>query len=302
MAQVVATRVGGFDLHSLHDTAVSVSKGAAGSWVKLAAGRQMALRDGDRVSLEGRGEFICQLPRAPQPTAAAPPISTAAATAAGDIILASRETQAHELVSLTAREAQIMGELTSGLQGKQLRAVQRNLSAAHDAFVGVALGAAADQDPVHAARIASNKLAKVANDGDKKRRREETSDDRASAKAQRRENHRQPQGRAPGLPPKGHGTQTARPAKRDRRTFEGRTVARKIRRVGDEARHVEISSQGRRGGYGRGGGRSGRGGHGSGGHSFGGKGKGRGKGGGKGNDRGATHGGGRGKGGKGKGR
>jgi hypothetical protein len=40
-------------------------------------------------------------------------------------------------------------------------------------LVGVAVGAASHSDPVHAAHVASSKLTKVANDGEKKRRREE---------------------------------------------------------------------------------------------------------------------------------
>ena len=289
-AHVVATRVGSFDLHSLHNTAISVSKGSAGSWVQLVAGRQMALRDGDRVSLVSGGKYMCKLPR---PAAAAPAAATSSTVASG-LPPTSHEAQAQELAVMATREAQIVGELTSGLQGKQLRVAQRNFLAAHDALVDVALGAAAEQDPVHAARVASNKLAKVANDGEKKRRREEVSHDCASAKAQRREDHRQPQGRAPGGPPKGHGSHAAS-AKRDRRTFEARTVARKARRVGDDVRRVEISANGRRGNGGRGSSERGKGKGGGKGSSKGGS-KDSGKGGGKGGGKAAWGGGGKGKG------
>ena len=135
------------------------------------------------------------------------------------------------------------------------------------AFVGVALGAATGAPSEHTVRVAANQLKKVADDVDKKRRREEKATGSAASQAQRRANHAVPDPRAPvGRAPGG------RPAKRDRRTFEGRTVARKKRRVEEDRRRVEIV-----GGSGKGSGK-GSGGTGSGGKG-GGKGSGKGSGG-----------------------
>eukprot|EP00966_Prymnesium_polylepis_P319582 7376027-Prymnesium_polylepis.1 len=102
----------------------------------------MALRDGDRVRLSGANvvaEYVCRLP---------PPLVAAAPAAPPPLpqrplepvpLPASSEAQARELAALAAREAQLVGELTSGLQGGEKRAAQRNLKAAHEALVGVAL-------------------------------------------------------------------------------------------------------------------------------------------------------------------
>ena len=58
------------------------------------------------------------------------------------------------MTAVAAQEAQLRARLMSGLQGAQLREAQRGLSAAHDAYVGVALGAATGASAEHAVRVA----------------------------------------------------------------------------------------------------------------------------------------------------
>ena len=257
-ASVSATRVGGFDLH-IKRAGVSYARGESAATAPLRAGEQRALHDGDIITLDVGTrvmEFVCKLPkehsRVPgrEPVASSLTATTLFATAspsavaalAADSSTAAGETPdelAARLAVLAQEEGLIRAKLTSGLTGREQREAQRSLSAAHDALVGVALSAAAGTSAEHAARVASNQLKKVADDADRKRRHEEAAHAAASAKAQRREDHAPPAppqprpdvGRAPG----------SKPAKRDRRTYENRTVARKKRRLAqDERRHVEI--------------------------------------------------------------
>ena len=68
---------------------------------------------------------------------------------------------------------QLVSEFTSGLHGAEQHATSATSRLRATRLVGVAVGAASHSDPVHAAHVASSKLTKVANDGEKKRRREE---------------------------------------------------------------------------------------------------------------------------------
>ena len=254
-AIVIATRVGGFDLH-VKRPCVGYARAKAAAAATLKAGDQRALHHGDRVTLDAGNtvvEFICELPQErAQAAASAASSSTAASFAtatpsavaalAADSSGAASETPdelAARLAVIAQEEGLIRSKLTSGLTGREQREAQRSLSAAHDALVGVALSAAAGTSAEHAARVASNQLKKVADDADRKRRHEEAAHAAASAKAQRREDHAPP---APPQPrPDVVRAPGGRPAKRDRRTYENRTVARKRRRLAqDERRHVEI--------------------------------------------------------------
>ena len=244
VAFVVTTRAGGYDLH-VQRAAVEYSRGAAGSWVSLGVGGQRALRDGDRVSIEGR-DYVCRgIPPERASGAAAPQSTTVPRTQTATPPPAEGAAQPHgaeaaalELASLAERSAQVRAQLLSGKQGQERREAERTIAVAHDALVGAALGAAGGTTAEHAARAAAVKLKKVADDFDKKRRRESNAAASASSKAERRERHRTPEPvpRAPGGPKGG--------TKRDRRAFENRTVARKKRRVAHEVRRVEIESGG----------------------------------------------------------
>ena len=289
VAFVVTTKVQGFDLH-VQGAGVSHARGTAAA-VELNVGAQRSLHNGDRLTLGGC-TYTCMLPpelnSKPAPAASAALPSAALPAADPTATAETAQAAARELALLAEREAQVRAQLTSGLQGKQLREAQRGLSAAHDALVGVALGAATSTDAEHAVRVAANQLKKVADDTDRKRRHEEVAAGTAATKAQRRQSHpapappaqRTPVGRAPG-------------AKRDRRTFENRTQARKKRRVEEDARrHVEVVGGGSGAGKGKGkgkgkgggpsGGKGGRGGGGwhGGGHGWHGGGRGGGGGGG----------------------
>jgi hypothetical protein len=181
---------------------------------------------------------------------------------------------AAELSSLAVRQAELTAGIVKGKTGKERSAALRSLGAAHNAHVSVALAAVDGSEPEQAVRIAANQLSKVANDYDKKRRREGKAADSAAGKAQRRDDHTLPRiaiGRSPG------GTK-----KRDRhgdsRNFNNRTVARKARRVDEEERReVRITHGGGKGSSGKGGsgkGSSGKGGSGKGSSGKGGGGKG----------------------------
>ena len=154
---------------------------------------------------------------------------------------------ASELAALAAREAQVRSELTAGLRGAERQAGQRALSAAHDAFVGVALKACAPpEERQQAVRQAAGKLSKAANDGEKKRKRDEVSREMKEAKAARL--HKATSG---------HGGN-----RRDRRDFANRASIRKRHRVANDARQPmgrAPGGKGGKGGKGRKGGKGGRG-------------------------------------------
>ena len=248
-AIVIATRVGGFDLH-VKRPCVGYARAKAAAAATLKAGDQRTLHHGDRVTLDAGNtvvEFTCELPQEqPQAAASAASSSTASAAVPGLSLTVACKTPdelAARLAMLAQEEALIRAKLTRGLAGREQQEAQRSLSAAHDALVGVALGAATGTSAEHATRVAANQLKKVADDVDRKRRHEEAAHTAASAKAQRREEHAPPAppqarpaiGRAPG----------GMPAKRDKRKYENRTVARKRRRLAqDERRHVEIVHDG----------------------------------------------------------
>ena len=231
------------------------------------------------------------------PAAAPAPSGKAADTAA-------------ELAGLAVKQAELTAGLVGSLVGKARSEALRGLSAAHAAHVGVALAAVGGREAEHAVRVAANQLSKVANDTEKKRKREAKAAETATAKAQRLQSHdgREPVGRAPG----GH---QAKAAKRDRRSFNNRTVIRKEKRVKAaqlskrDVKHLQQPLGGGKGGSAGGGARvvsigGGKGGGGKGaerrgGFGVGGKGGGKGRGGGKGGGRGGGRGGGKGGGGKG---
>ena len=277
---IAATRDGQFDLHAQGE--LSYSAGAAGSWVLLSAGGQRRLHDGDRLQLSS-AEYSCRLPAVPTMGTALPsPAPTQRPLVdGGGTVLGGAPAAASELAALATRQAELTAELVGGLTGKARSEAVRGLGAAHAAHVGVALAAVSGAEPEQAMRIAANQLSKVANDYDKKRRREEKAAGTASAKAQRRDSHAPPRvavGRAPGGP-----KQT--PAKRDRRTFENRTVQRKKQRVAADERQQQQQRHGPppppgqrvvtitgKGGGGKGGSGKGGGGKGGGGKGGGGKG------------------------------
>ena len=78
-----------------------------------------------------------------------------------------------------------MSSDTNDLPTRQRRDAQRSLAAAQGALVGVVLGSsyAAEQDTVTVARAAAAQLTKVANDTEKRRRRESHDAGQAVAKA-----------------------------------------------------------------------------------------------------------------------
>ena len=265
-AFVVTTRAGGYDLHAREAGTIGYLPGDAdgGAWIILNGGTQRALRDGDKVAVDtgatARVEYVCRLP--PRQSSEASPRQPAAGAAAASEAPRGAEEKAQELAALAAREAQLTSELVGHLQGKERSAAVRSIKAAHDAYVGVAVGAAAAVDaPANAARAAAaaaGVLKKVSNDAGKKRRREDKAEDAAVGKAMRREKHvspAAPTGRAPGGQPKA-------PAKRDKRTYNNRTIARKERRVDKEQREQQQQPHGRHvyvdnsGGGGKGGGGS----------------------------------------------
>jgi hypothetical protein len=294
VAQVVATKDLGFDLHVLAGGAAQVAPavftagfseptGKPGEWRVLPAEKQYALHQGDHLRVAG-GEYVCELPAArvqPRPRSAPP----AAAPQRAD-----RAEAAEELAALAARDAQLRGELTAGLSGAALRDAQRSLAAAHEAHVTMAMGAgAAPEQQQQAARAAAGRLRKHVNDGGKKRKREQVAHERDGHRAQRRDSHvpTAPRPKPPQPHQHQHGSATPRVAKRDRRTYNNRTVERKERRVEqDQRRQPPPPPQqvfpsphggGKGGGSGKGGeGRGGRGkghsGRGKGGGSRGGKG------------------------------
>ena len=226
-AFVVTTRNGNFDLHARSD-GIGYCGGAEGSWVQLSAGSQRALRDGDKLSLAGGGEYTCRLP--PRAAAAAPPKPAAAAPAATGQQQQQRAPAeaAQELAALTTREAQVTSELVGHLGGKQRSEAVRSLKIAREAYVSVAVGAASADGPAHAVAAAAGSLKKVSNDVGKKRRREGKAAESNASKAQRLQQHAPPSaplGTAPG------GARTPKAAKRDRRAFNNRTVIRKDKRV-----------------------------------------------------------------------
>ena len=290
VAQIVATKDYGFDLHVLAGGAAQVARavftagfteptGQPGEWRVLPAGKQYALHQGDHLRVAG-GEYVCELPAArvqPQPRSAPP---AAAPQQAG------RAEAAEELATLATRDAQLRGELTAGLSGAALRDAQRSLTAAHEAHVTMAMGAgAAPEQQQQAARAAAGRLKKHVNDGGKKRKREQVADERDGHRAQRRDSHVPA---APRPKPPQHGSATPRVAKRDKRTYNNRTVERKERRVDQDQRRQPPPPpppQGFPSSYGGGkGGGSGKGGEGHGGRGkgHGGRGKGGGSRGGKG--------------------
>ena len=265
---IASTRCGHFDLHIQGGSvAVSYQHGSDAAQT-LGAGQQRRLRDGDVLSLDELA-FTCVLPTPPpaaapqsggsnsadaaKPTAAKPAVATRATPALDAAGVAA------ELSAMAQRQAELTAGLVGGLAGKARSEAVRSLSAAHAAHVGVALAAAAGGETERAARVGANQLSKVANDQDKKRRREAKAAAVSASRAQRRDTHpapRAPVGRAPGAP-------RAQPAKRDRRTFEGRTVARKKQRVAaDERRQQPPPPPARtvRIEYGKGGGGGGKGG------------------------------------------
>ena len=238
VAQIVATKDYGFDLHVLAGGAAQVARavftagftepaGQPGEWRELPAGKQYALHQGDHLRVAG-GEYVCELPAArvqPQPRSAPP---AAAPQQAG------RAEAAAELAALAMREAQLRGELTAGLSGAALRDAQRSLAAAHEAHVTMAMGAgAAPEQQQQAARAAAGRLKKHVNDGGKKRKREQVAAERDGHRAQRRDSHVPA---APRPKPPQHGSATPRVAKRDKRTYNNRTVERKERRVDQDQR------------------------------------------------------------------
>jgi hypothetical protein len=121
------------------------------------------------------------------------------------------------------------------LSGAALRDAQRSLAAAHEAHVTMAMGAgAAPEQQQQAARAAAGRLKKHVNDGGKKRKREQVAHERDGHRAQRRDSH-VPAAPRPKPPPR-HGSATPRVPKRDRRTYNNRTVERKERRVDQDQR------------------------------------------------------------------
>ena len=130
-----------------------------------------------------------------------------------------------------------VAQLTSGLTGPTLRDAQRSLAVAHEAHVTLAMGIGSAPTQQQASRAAAGKLKKHLNDGEKKRKREDVSHERAVHRAERRDTHATAQPRP--KPPAQHGSATPRVAKRDKRTFNNRCVARKVRRVGDDLRQQQ---------------------------------------------------------------
>ena len=103
------------------------------------------------------------------------------------------------------------------------------MSAAQEALETVAASAGGTPEQLtQALRAAAGKLKKVVNDSSKKRRRAEVSHDRAVQRAERRDGH------AASVPRAKH----MRPAtgKRDKRSYDNRTGARKRRRVQEDER------------------------------------------------------------------
>ena len=301
VAHVIATRDGGFDLHVSRSGAVEVAPGAAGEWRELAAGAQRGIMSGDRLRVrEGLGGsmlYVCELPtgrdeqrqqqprkqlRQQQPTP----------QPALDGEPAMREAVVAQLAALAKQDAGLRAQLTSGLTGPTLRDAERSLAAAHEAHVTMAMGIGSAPTQQQASRAAAGKLKKHLNDGEKKRKWEEVSHERAAHRAERRDTHTPAQPRP--KPPAQHGGATPHVAKRDRRTFNNRAEARKVRRVGEDQRQQQPPPQrqpppqqqmvyptpggkGRGGGgkggtSGKGGGGKGRGGKGGGGKGGGGKG------------------------------
>ena len=210
---IAATRDGHFDLHTQGN--ISYLQGTTGSWVQLHAGQQRRLHSDDRIKVENV-EYTCRLPKPAMLELSTPRDST---PDPGTAI--SSTAAAAELSSLAVRQAELTAGIVKGKTGKERSAALRSLGAAHNAHVSVALAAVDGSEPEQAVRIAANQLSKVANDYDKKRRREGKAADSAAGKAQRRDDHTLPRiaiGRAPG------GTK-----KRDRhgdsRNFNNRTIA-----------------------------------------------------------------------------
>jgi len=265
VAHIVATRDLGFDLHVQTGGAVAIAppvvtpgfeepSGAPGDWKSLGAGAQRALKPGWFLRV-GNAEYVCDFPAArtagPSTSSAPARLSASSAPAQAPAALtAGRAARVEELGYHTLRSAQIRAELTAGNSGAHLRDTQRGVSAAQEALETVAVSAGGTPEQLaQALRAAAGKLKKVVNDSSKKRRRAEVSHDRAVQRAERRDGHAAPVPRAKHM----------RPAtgKRDKRSYDNRTGARKRRRVQeDERRGGKGSGKGGGGGGNYDGGRS----------------------------------------------
>ena len=177
-----------------------------------------------------REEQLQQQPRPQQQRQQQPPPQPAL-----DGEPATQEAVATQLASLAKQDAGLRAQITAGLTGPTLRDAQRGLAAAHEAHVTMVMGVGSAPTQQQASRTAAGKLKKHANDGEKKRKREEMSHGRAVHGAERRDTHVPAQPR-PKPPQQQHGSATPRVAKRDKRTYNNRTVARKVRRVGEDQR------------------------------------------------------------------
>ena len=235
-AFVVCGRDGMFHLRTSLPAVVSyipaaAAAGGAAAAVPLRDGEQRVLHNGDRLLVGSPPslEVLCTVPqRAAHQATAEPPQPQPIAGGA-----ASHVADAAELAHLAARTAEVTQRLTAGKSGRERQESLRAVRAAHEAFVGVALGAAApsQQQQQHAVQAAAGKLKKVVVDTAKKRRREAVTHEHDVAKAQRREAGVERQ----------HARGAPRPSKRERQ-HAGKTAVRKVRRVEGDAQRMARSS------------------------------------------------------------
>lgn len=224
----------GFNMHTGPTYGAHVCwsrQSSSDGWALLPAAATLLLRDGMELAcaaadvVPAAPDYRCSLPRAERGrgTDAKQVQQQAKRSRDEDAQPPTAVTTVAELAELARRQALLTSQLTAGLSGTEKQAARRRLEAATTAFVRIASTTSEPQQQQHAAKSAAAQLRKVSDDFDKQARRTAKAKEVATTKAAslHRAQHRQ---RQPG------------PPRKDRRTFNNRTVIRKDNRVRSDPR------------------------------------------------------------------